>query len=89
METPEKHGQKDDLARWKLVVDGSSNPHNCGVGLVLQTPSGEQMEYSICIRFKSTNNEVEYKALLVGLRVASELGVESLDAFSDSQLMVN
>ena len=47
------------------------------------------MEYAIRIRFKTTNNETEYEALLTGLRVASELGVESLDAFSDSQLMVN
>ena len=47
------------------------------------------MEYVICIRFKATNNEAEYEALLAGLRVVTELGVESLYAFSDSQLVVN
>ena len=46
-------------------------------------------KYAIRIIFKSTNNEVEYEALLVGLIIAIELGVESLDAFSDSQLVVN
>ena len=47
------------------------------------------MEYAIHIGFKATNNEVEYEALLTRLRVATELGVDSLDAFSDSQLVIN
>ena len=47
------------------------------------------MEYAIRIGFKTTNNEPEYEALLVGLRVATELGAESLDVFNDSQLVVN
>ena len=47
------------------------------------------MEYAIHIRFKDTNNEVKYEALIARLRVAIELRVESLDAFSDSQLVVS
>ena len=70
-------------------MDESSHQHGCGVGLVLQIPSSEQIEYSIRIKFEATNNEVEYEALLARLRVAFELGVESLDAFSNSQLVVN
>ena len=49
----------------------------------------EQMGYTIYIEFKATNNEAEYEALLTGLRVATELEVEALDAFSDSQLVIN
>ena len=79
----------EDLGRWMLFVDGSSNQHGCGARLVLQTPSGQQMEYAIRIGFKVTNNEAEYEALLAGLRVATRLGVDSMDAFSDSQLVVN
>ena len=47
------------------------------------------MEYAICIGFKATNNKAEYEALLVGLRVTTEMRVDFLDAFSDSQLVVN
>lgn len=47
------------------------------------------MEYVIRIGFKATNNKAEYEALLAGLRVATELGVDSLDIFNDSQLVVN
>ena len=70
-------------------MDGSSNQHGCGAGLVLQIPSEEQMEYPICIGFKATTNEAEYEPLLVGLRVMTELEVESLDAYNDSELVVN
>ena len=69
-------------------MDGSSNHHGCGAGLGLQTPFDEQMEYAICIRFKATNNEAEFEALLVGLRVASKLRME-LWTPSVTQLMVN
>ncbi|GFY91128.1 hypothetical protein Acr_07g0013240 [Actinidia rufa] len=86
---PEKPTLEEDLTHWKLFVDGSSNQHGCGAGLVIQAPSGEQMEYAIRMGFKATNNEAEYEALLAGLRVAVELGAQSLEIFSDSQLVVN
>ncbi|GFZ14708.1 hypothetical protein Acr_24g0008980 [Actinidia rufa] len=35
---------EQNLAHWILYVDGSSNQHGCGAGLVLRAPSGEQME---------------------------------------------
>ena len=57
--------------------------------LVLQTPSSEQMEYTIRIGFKATNNKAEYEAFLIGLKIAIKLRVESLDTFSDFQLVVN
>ncbi|GFZ18422.1 hypothetical protein Acr_27g0001610 [Actinidia rufa] len=58
-------------------------------GLVIRAPSGEQMEYAIRMGFQATNNEAEYEALLAGLRVAIELRAQSLEVFSDSQLVVN
>ena len=64
VETLEKQDHEDDLAKWKLFVDGSSNQHGCGTGLVLQTPYGEKMEYAMRVGFKATNNEAEYRALL-------------------------
>ena len=83
-EALEEQNQDDDIARWKLFVDGSSNQHGYGAGLVLQTPSRDQMEYAIRIGFKATNNEAKYEAFLANLRVATELEVESLDVYNDS-----
>ena len=47
------------------------------------------MEYPIRIGFKATNNEVEYEALLTKLKVATELEMESLDVYNNSQFVVN
>ena len=82
VEASKEQNPNENLVKWKLFVDGSPNQHGCSARLVLQTQSGEQMEYA-------TNSEAEYEALLAGLRVATELGVESLDAFSYSQLVIN
>ena len=85
-ETEENVG---DTTRWKLFVDKSSNQHGSGDGLILRTPSYKQVEYAIRIEFRATNNEAKYEALLARLRIAIELVIESLDIYSDSQLMVN
>ncbi|KAM2606353.1 hypothetical protein TB2_035044 [Malus domestica] len=47
------------------------------------------MEYAIRFKFKASNNEAEYEALLAGLRLAKHLGVKRIDIFNDSQLVVN
>ena len=39
--------------------------------------------------FKTSNNEAEYEALLVGLRVVSDLGAKEVEIYSDSLLIVN
>ncbi|GFY87299.1 hypothetical protein Acr_05g0009380 [Actinidia rufa] len=89
-EIPEvQEDEESDTTRWKLFMDGSYNLHGCGAGLVLQSPSREQMEYAIHIGFKATNNEEEYETFLTELRVTTELEVESLNAYSDSQLIMN
>ena len=39
--------------------------------------------------FKESNNEAEYEAVVVGLGLAQELGVEDIEVLSDSMLIVN
>ncbi|GFZ04763.1 hypothetical protein Acr_17g0003350 [Actinidia rufa] len=63
--------------------------------VVVQDSSYRLHQVSKCgtpirIGFKATNNEAEYEeVLLAGLRVVVELGAQSLEIFSDSQLVVN
>ncbi|KAM1985525.1 hypothetical protein ACFX16_013686 [Malus domestica] len=47
------------------------------------------MKYALRFKFKASNNEAEYEALLAGLHLAKHLGVKRIDIFSDSQLVVN
>ena len=74
---------------WILNVDGSSNFRGSGLGLVLTSPNRDKIEQSIKCGFRATNNEVEYEALIAGLSLAQEMGVEQLKILSDSQLVVN
>jgi ribonuclease HI len=40
------------------------------------------------LEFRTTNNEAEYEAIIAGLRLALELGAESVEVQSDSQVIV-
>ena len=44
------------------------------------------MNCALRFRFKASNNEVEYEALIAGLKLAKEIKVENI--FSDSQFVV-
>ncbi len=74
---------------WTLHVDGSSNSGGSGAGLILTSPEGVVAEQALRLEFPASNNMAEYEALVAGLKLAKELGVEDLKAFSDSQLVVN
>ncbi|XP_059654926.1 uncharacterized protein LOC132301715 [Cornus florida] len=73
---------------WKLFVDGSSNQMGAGIGIQLQTPEGTTLSQVIRLEFSATNNEAEYEALIAGLKLAKELKIKNLMAYSDSQLVI-
>ncbi|GJT03703.1 reverse transcriptase domain-containing protein [Tanacetum coccineum] len=50
---------------------------------------GAKFTYALRFRFKATNNEAKYKALIAGLRIAEEIGVRNLQANMDSRLVAN
>lgn len=52
---------------WKVYVDGVSNAHGAGIGIILKSLEGIKLECSLKLGFQASNNEVEYKALVVGL----------------------
>ena len=69
-------------------MDRSSNEGGSGASLILVNPEGHQMHCALRFRFKSSNNEVEYEALIMGLNLTKEMKVESLEIHNDSQLVV-
>lgn len=70
-------------------MDGSSNEKGCGTGILLQSPEGTHFEYALRFNFRTSNNEVEYDALLVGLRMAQSLWAAYFLILSNSQLIGN
>ncbi|GKV49002.1 hypothetical protein SLEP1_g55776 [Rubroshorea leprosula] len=73
---------------WVLYVDGAANVEGSGAGAVLLGPEGFKSEHALRFKFQTTNNAVEYEALIYGLKLASELKVQSIQVFSNSQLVV-
>ncbi|KAL0434582.1 UNVERIFIED_CONTAM: Ribonuclease HI, partial [Sesamum latifolium] len=59
-----------------------------GAGIVLTTPQGDDIEFAVKFEFKASNNEAEYEALVLGMRMAQDAGGPHFLAYSDSQLIV-
>ena len=73
---------------WSLSIDGLSIKDGSGVGLIIESPAGVQNEHALKFIFNASNNEAEYKALIAGIELCYTAGVDSIQAFSDSQLQL-
>lgn len=58
-----------------LIVDESANSEGNGVKIVLISPLGEETKLAMQLKFQASNNEAEYEALLIELRVTQNIGV--------------
>ncbi|GKF74835.1 reverse transcriptase domain-containing protein, partial [Tanacetum coccineum] len=71
--------KEDELPKpWILFTDGSSCTDGSGAGLIITNPEGMEFTYTLRFRFDAINNEAEYEALIVGLRIAEQIGVKNL-----------
>ncbi|XP_073109308.1 uncharacterized protein [Elaeis guineensis] len=73
---------------WVLHIDGASNAQGSGADFLLTGLEGVVTEHALRFDFKASNNQAEYEALVAGLKLALELGIDRLQVFSDSQLIV-
>ncbi|HEY4812567.1 MAG TPA: ribonuclease HI family protein [Solirubrobacteraceae bacterium] len=75
----------------KLIihVDGGArgNPGPAAAACVLSTPTGEVVDEQAELLGKVTNNVAEYRALLLGLARARELGATEVEVVGDSELI--
>ena len=69
-------------------MDGSLNEGESGAGLILISPKGHRMYSALRFSFQASNNEAEYEALIARLKLAKEMRLESLEIYSNSQLIV-
>src|SRR6266540_2684745 len=79
----------EKLEYWTIYFDGSLMVEGTGVGIMLISPTGEQLKYVLQIYFPASNNAAEYEALLHGLRITISLGIRRLAVRGDSELVVN
>ena len=73
-----------DQEYWTMYFDGSLMKKGANAGLVFVLPLEVCMRYMVCIHFPFSNNVAEYEALINGLRIAIELGIQWLDVWGDS-----
>lgn len=73
----------------RVNVDGGArgNPGPAAAACVISTPQGEVLLERAELLGEASNNVAEYKALLLGLRCAAELGARELEIVGDSELI--
>jgi ribonuclease HI len=71
-------------------VDGGSrgNPGPAGIAAVATDPSGKVLAERSKTIGEATNNVAEYRALLLGIELAKELGADEVEFVGDSMLIV-
>jgi ribonuclease HI len=70
-----------------MYFDGFYTLKGAGAGVMLIPPEGDVLKYAIQLEFPATNNVVEYKGLVNGLRLAKDLGIRWLLIRGDLQLV--
>jgi len=75
---------------FKLYTDGASrgNPGLAGAGFVLLDGANNELLSGKKFLGEKTNNEAEYYALILALEKISEIGINKIDIFLDSELIV-
>lgn len=70
-----------------IHTDGGArgNPGPAGIGVVLEI-NGQKYNFKKYIG-PATNNQAEYRAVILGLQKAKELGATEVDIFLDSELV--
>ncbi|MGE5278586.1 MAG: ribonuclease HI family protein [Acidobacteriota bacterium] len=74
----------------RAYIDGAArgNPGPAGAGVWIEPRGEEGAEEHFEALGRTTNNVAEYRALLMALARAAELGAEDVEIFSDSELLV-
>ncbi|XP_071905708.1 uncharacterized protein [Coffea arabica] len=79
----------EQCPEWRLFFDGTANSFGVGIGAFLVSPERKHYPGATKLQFACTNNMAEYEACIFGLKMALEMEVKELIAFSDSDLLVH
>ncbi len=84
---------KADIAMTKHLIihtDGGArgNPGPAGIGVVIEDAHGKVLEEHAKYLGKTTNNQAEYRAVILGLQRAVAIGATSVEIVADSELLV-
>lgn len=72
-----------------IYFDGSRCEQSGGAGIVFITPQGVPIPYYFKLNFSCTNNNVEYEALILAIKIAIKLKLKKVKFINDSLLIIN
>ena len=87
-----KGSEEQEKEAFRLQFDGKSepNPGPSSAGAVLYYPNSQTIKAEVGeYILNATNNEAEYTGLLIGFRLAVDLGIKHLVIAGDSNLVIN
>ncbi|XP_043714589.1 uncharacterized protein LOC122662949 [Telopea speciosissima] len=73
---------------WKLFFEGSRTSASTGAGIVLLSPTNIEIHLTFQLCFPCTNNQAEYEALIISLKMLSAMRVWNVEIISNSQLVI-
>lgn len=81
---------RDETESLSVHTDGASrgNPGPASAAAIAYSPAGEMIAARSAALGTATNNEAEYRGLILGLRLAEHLGARSVTIRMDSELVV-
>ncbi|XP_050875309.1 uncharacterized protein LOC127078941 [Lathyrus oleraceus] len=76
-----------DTKPWRLYFDGSSHKDGTRVGVLILSLQDDPTKFKYKISEKCSNNEAEYEALIIGLRLLKGLEANQIEVRGDSELV--
>ena len=76
-----------EFPRGTQHVNGASSSKGSGASIILE--GDIVVELSVKSEFPISNNQAEYKALITGLLLATNMGASRLTIYSDSQIQMS
>ncbi|XP_059670947.1 uncharacterized protein LOC132316493 [Cornus florida] len=77
------------ITPWTIMFDGSSTSESSGAGIMLISPTGNQISFSFFLDFRCSNNQAEYEPLIIDLEILLEMAVKDIHIVGDSSLVIN
>jgi ribonuclease HI len=72
-----------------MYFDGSACEDGCGIDILLVSPRGVMYSFSVRFPAPCTNNLAEYEVVHRGMELLVEAGVEAVEVFGDSKLVIS